>query len=168
LPPLQKVSSIEQSLFHLKNKESHYKDHLKQATNEEEKTMIRNVYTVLEDFVVENFTDAQSSVHVSNIILKDKGVYIAYIHKVLSLPKFGFFRNYGTWFKDQDNVHFAAKIDMKLDVNCVNKTIDHILVQNCPMLQYHPDRFKDLSETIYFHVQELIVACGFEIWCHIY
>ena len=54
LPPLQKVSSIEQALFHLKNK-SHYEDHLKQATNEEEKTMIRNVYTVLEDFVVENF-----------------------------------------------------------------------------------------------------------------
>jgi hypothetical protein len=30
------------------------------------------------------------------------------------------------------------------------------------MLQYHPDRFKDLRETIYFHVQELIVACCFE------
>jgi hypothetical protein len=42
-------------------------------------------------------------------------IYIAYLHKV-SLPKFGFTQNYGTRFKDQDNVHFAAKIDMKMDV----------------------------------------------------
>jgi hypothetical protein len=86
---------MEQALFHLKNKSSHYKDHLNQATKEEEKTMIRNVYTVLEDFVIENFTAAQSSIHVSNIIQRDNGVYIAYLHKV-SLPKFGFTRNYGT------------------------------------------------------------------------
>ena len=135
LPPLQKVPSIEQALIHLKMK-THYNEHLDKATNEKEKTMITNVYTVLEQFVIENFAAAQSTIHVSNIVQSDKGVYIAHLDN-FTLPKFGYSLNFNIRFKLLESVRFAAKIDMKL--NDVHETIQKILSQDCPMLQNHQD-----------------------------
>ena len=135
MPPLQKVPSIEQALIHLKMK-THYNEHLDKATNEKEKTMITNVYTVLEQFVIENFAAAQSTIHVSNIVQSDKGVYIAHLDN-FTLPKFGYSLNFNIRFKLLESVRFAAKIDMKL--NDVHETIQKILSQDCPMLQNHQD-----------------------------
>jgi hypothetical protein len=101
-PPLKKVPSIEQALFHLKTK-SHYQKHLYQATSENEKNMITNIYNILEEFIIKNFVAAQSSIHVSNIVQSDKGVYLAYLDN-FTLPKFGFTLNFNTRFKLLESV----------------------------------------------------------------
>ena len=92
LPPLAKVPSIEQALFHLKTK-SHYQKHLYEATNENEKMMITNIYNILEEFIIHNFAAAQSTIHVSNIVQSDDGVYLAFLDN-RNLPKIGFSLNF--------------------------------------------------------------------------
>jgi len=93
---LKKVPSIDHALFHLKTN-FHYQKHLYQATNENEKMMILNVYNILEEFIIKNFAAAQSSIFISKIVQSDKGVYVAYLDNKV-LPKFGFTLNFNTRF----------------------------------------------------------------------
>ena len=159
LPPLKKVPSIEQALFHFNNKSHYQKQHLYQAANEKEKMMITNIYNILEEFIIQNFDAAQSTIHVSNIVQSDDGVYLAVLDNK-TLPKFGFTLNFWTRFQYLEHVQFATKIHMKL--NGVDETVHQILIQECPTLQYHQDQRDELHKTIFFHLHELIAACVFE------
>jgi len=47
-------------------------------------------------------------------------------------------------------------------LNCLNETVQQIMIQECPMLQYHQDQRDKLQKTILFHLHELIAACVFE------
>jgi hypothetical protein len=88
LPPLHKVKSTKNALEHLKTK-LHYNENHAKARDKTEKNRLNNIFAILEQFLLANFSTVQSSIKLKSMIHDDEGVYIGY-YSPDRRPKFGF------------------------------------------------------------------------------
>ena len=77
LPPLRKVKSTKNALEHLKTK-LHYNENHAKARDKTEKNRLNNIFAILEQFLLANFSTVQSSIKLKSMIHDDEGVYIGY------------------------------------------------------------------------------------------
>jgi hypothetical protein len=160
LPPLRKVKSTKNALEHLKTK-LHYKENHAKARDQTEKNRLNNIHAILKRFLLAIFSKVQSSIKLNSMIHNDEGVYIGY-YSPDRPPKFGFARNFGNRMEYQPDIQVAMKVIFP-SLNCLNETVQEIIDEKCPMLQYHQEDQRDkLQKTIIFHLHELIAACVFE------
>ena len=160
LPPLRKVKSTKNALEHLKTK-LHYNENHAKARYKTEKNPLNNIFAILEQFLLANFSTVQSSIKLKSMIHDDEGVYIGYYSSPDRPPKFGFARNIGNRMEYQPDIQVAAMVIFP-SLNCLNETVQKIIDEKCPWLYYHLDNLRIKQKTITYHLQEVLLACCFE------